>query len=353
MRVYELLVNILEVNMKKIVVVLLTVLVIWNIILSVELFNRPTGDQQINISQYNVDGFSTDLTVAAASSMSSIVSVKTENGFGSGVVVIADGQAVYIATNYHVIENASQIKVSLDNFDEFAAVVVGYDIKRDVAVLMIEPGYTVKALNYGDATLLKRGEFVLALGVQNGQELSKTVRLGLISDPKRSIEVNDNSGHYYLDMIESDADLSAGMSGGALINMSGELVGLCTMSQDNQSYALPANELKLIVNDIVISQNVSRYELGIKGYDVANMTNYQKIALGLDLQDVEGIYVSEVITGSLAESIGLKAGDCIMAINGSSITGYDRYLEAIYSFDEDLMISVLRNGVLIELKGAV
>lgn len=337
--------------MKKIVIIIFTVLIVWNIVLSVELFSRQMDNQAVSVNQYNVDGFSTDLTVAAASSMSSIVSVKTEHGFGSGVVVIADDKAVYIATNYHVIENAASIKVSLDNFDEFTASVVGKDIKRDVAVLMIEPGYTVRALNYGDASLLDKGEFVLALGVADGYDFNKTVRLGLISNQRRSVEIDDGSGHYYLDMVESDADLTEGMSGGALINMSGELVGLCTMSLDGSSFALSSNELKLIVNDIIISQNVSRCDLGIKAYLVADMTNYQKVSLGFDLQDVKGVYVAKVISGSLAETIGVKEGDCIMTIGGISITNYDRYLEAVYSSDEELTVTVMRDGSLLELKG--
>ena len=333
--------------MKKIVLLVLAVLLVWNLILTFKIAQKD-DDPSYNINETTVDGFSTDLTIAAADVQSMIVKVNTEKGFGSGVIVVTDEKNVYIATNYHVIEGASNIEVILDDFAIYKAELVGYDVKKDVAVLHFTPEYTIEAIAYGDASLLDEGEFVLAIGVSD-DEFAKTISLGIVSSNNHQVEVNDASGHYYQAMIQSDANLKEGMSGGALINMSGELVGLNTMSADGLALAISVNELRLIVNDIIISNAASYLDLGIKAYPLAEMTNYQKLALGFDLQTVSGIYVDEVLSDSIGEKIGLLKGDLITNIGGVNIIDQNRYLEALYNSTGNIVITIQRDGSALEL----
>ena len=235
---------------------------------------------------------------------------------GSGVIISTDG---YIVTNNHVVDGADELTVTLNDNREFSARIIGTDKTTDLALIKVD-AKDLPAITIGSSDKLKVGEWVLAVG--NPFNLNSTVTAGIVSAKARSLGANGVES-----FINSDAAHNQGNSGGALVNTSGELVGINAMlysqtgSYSGYGFAIPTTIMNKVVADIKQYGNVQRAFLGIQGQDVRPYLDMQKEdGKELDLGTNEGVYVAKVDDDGAGAAAGLKAGDVITAIDGKKLT---------------------------------
>jgi Do/DeqQ family serine protease len=259
-------------------------------------------------------------------------------GLGSGVIIDADKG--YVVTNNHVVDNADEITVKLTDGRELKAKKLGADEQSDIALLKIEPD-DLKAVPLANSDKLLVGDFVVAIGNPFG--LNQTVTSGIVSALGRS---GLNIGGYE-DFIQTDAAINRGNSGGALVNLKGELVGINTAifgpngGNVGIGFAIPSNMMKNLVDQIIEFGEVRRGLLGILGQDVdAGLSE----AMNLDVN--KGAFVSEVSPESAAEKGGIEAGDIITKVNGKSISSFQELRAKIGSMGAgaEVKLTILRKG---------
>ncbi|CAN5706964.1 serine protease HtrA [soil metagenome] len=236
-----------------------------------------------------------------------------ERGVGSGVIVSADGT---ILTNNHVVEDATKITVEMNNGKTYDAKVVGTDPPSDLAVLKIE-AENLPFLTLGNSDNVRVGDIVLAIG--NPLGIGQTVTAGIISAKGRRTGISDGS---FEDFLQTDAPINRGNSGGALVNLNGELIGINSQILSGGAsggnigigFSIPSNMAKSVMEQLIQNGKVRR---GMLGINIQNIN--QDLAQGLGLKDTKGVLVSNVRSGSAADKAGLKRGDVITAINGETV----------------------------------
>ncbi|NBH75030.1 DegQ family serine endoprotease [Rodentibacter pneumotropicus] len=261
-------------------------------------------------------------------------------GLGSGVVINADKG--YVLTNNHVINDADKINVALQDGREFKAKLVGKDEQSDIALIQIEKPSNLTALKFADSDKLRVGDFTVAIGNPFG--LGQTVTSGIVSALGRS--TGSDSGAYE-NYIQTDAAVNRGNSGGALVNLNGELIGINTAiispSGGNAgiAFAIPSNQAHNIVQQILEFGEVRRGLLGIKGGELN-----ADLAKAFNVNAQQGAFVSEVLPNSAAEKAGIKAGDVITAMNGQKISSFAemRAKIATSGAGKEIELTYLRDG---------
>jgi serine protease Do len=234
-------------------------------------------------------------------------------GTGSGVIISQDG---YIVTNNHVIKDASELEVTLNNNKVYKAKLIGTDSKMDIALLKIDAEGKLPYSTFADSDQVKVGEWVLAVG--NPYNLNSTVTAGIVSAKARNLDTKGIQS-----FIQTDAAVNPGNSGGALVNTRGELIGINTMissptgSYAGYSFAVPSNITRKIIEDIMEFGNVQRGILGVEGSELTG--NYSK---ELGIKDTEGFYINKVNKNSGAEKAGLKKGDIIKKLDNQKISSF-------------------------------
>jgi len=299
--------------------------------------NSILNTSGINNIQYSNNTGLPDLTFAAKKSINAVVHVKNtsiikENdswalqffygddsrkrvGTGSGVIISPDG---YIITNHHVIENSSEVIVTTNDNKEYKAEIIGSDEITDVAVLKINSNEKFEYILFGDSESSQIGQWVLAVG--NPYNLNSTVTAGIISSKSRDLNEYDQINQSF---IQTDAAVNVGNSGGALVNINGELIGINTAIQSmtggfvGYSFAIPSNIVRKIFEDILEYGDVQKGLLGVRG--VALKSAYSK---QLNLSDTEGFYIDIIEPGFGADLAGLKKGDIIKEIDGIKINKF-------------------------------
>lgn len=237
-----------------------------------------------------------------------------ERGVGSGVIVSADGT---ILTNNHVVEGATKITVEMNNGKSYEAKTLGTDPPSDLAVLKIE-GESLPFLTLGNSDTVRVGDIVLAIG--NPLGIGQTVTAGIISAKGRRTGLSD--GNSFEDFLQTDAPINRGNSGGALVNLNGELIGINSQilaggasgGNIGIGFSIPSNMAKTVMEQLVQNGKVRR---GMLGINIQNIN--EDLAKGLGLKDAKGVLVSNVRTGGAADKAGLKRGDVITAINGETV----------------------------------
>src|SRR5688572_8377844 len=244
-----------------------------------------------------------------------------QQGLGSGVIVSGEG---YILTNQHVVDGAEEINVELNDKRSYAARLIGSDPASDLAVLKVDQR-NLPVLPMGDSDRARVGDVVLAIGSPLG--LDQTVTAGIISAKGRSTGLSDGS---FEDFLQTDASINQGNSGGALINATGELIGINsqilspTGGNIGIGFAIPVNMAKNVMDQLVQNGRVRRGSLGITIRVVT-----PDIAASMGLQDVRGALVNSVGNGSPAERAGLKPGDVITEFNGAPVTDTNSLRNAV------------------------
>lgn len=306
----------------------------------------------------------TDFTIAAENTVNAVVHVKNtmfktiqdpfaeffygqgsgsrqypQIGTGSGVIIAADG---YVVTNNHVIKDATDIEVTLNDKKTYKAKLIGADPVSDIALLKID----TKGLSYitlGDSDAIKVGEWVLAVG--NPYNLTSTVTAGIISAKGRDLGGNSGIDSF----IQTDAAVNAGNSGGALVNIRGELIGMNTAISSmtgsfvGYSFAIPSNIIKKVIEDLMEFGNVQKAILGVNGVELNN-----ELADKLNIENTNGFYISNVVENSGAQKSGLKANDVIVKLDQVKIATFSDLNGYISSKRPNDVVNVtfLRNGKL-------
>jgi len=271
-------------------------------------------------------------------------SQQAQIGTGSGVIISEDG---YIVTNNHVINDASEIEITLNDKRVYKAKLVGTDSQMDIALLKIEAEQKLPYAVFGDSDNVQVGQWVLAVG--NPYNLNSTVTAGIISAKARNIgrQMQNNIQSF----IQTDAVVNPGNSGGALVNTNGELVGINTMissttgSYVGYSFAIPSNIARKIIEDIMEFGNVQRGVLGVKGGELN-----QAVAKELGIDRTQGFYVAEVTKESGAEKSGIKKGDVIIKIDNQPVNSFAELTGYISTKRPDDVVKVfaIRNKKQIE-----
>lgn len=317
-------------------------------------------------SPFPEDGF----VVAAEKSLHSVVHVKTavrtqfrqnptpfefffgvpqgrpqerlQMGTGSGVIISEDG---YIVTNNHVIESAEEIVVSLNSGEEYSATIIGTDPTTDIALLKIdEEVEDLPYLTFSNSDQIRVGEWVLAVG--NPFNLTSTVTAGIVSAKARDIGII-NERTAIEAFIQTDAAVNPGNSGGALVNLSGDLVGINsaistrTGSFEGYSFAVPSNLAKKVVDDLKEYGTVQRAFIGVSISDIT-----PRLADELDLGTLNGVYVGGLTENGAAEEAGLEAGDVILAVDNQKVSKSSELQEIIGRKrpGEQVQLKVLRDA---------
>ncbi len=291
-----------------------------------------------NLNKYEYNNSSLpDLTFAANKSIDAVVHVKNTSivkdsdswalqffygddsrkkvGTGSGVIISPDG---YIITNHHVIDNSTEVIVTTNDNKEHEAEIIGFDEVNDIAVLKIDTGSNLDYIFFGDSDSTLIGEWVLAVG--NPYNLNSTVTAGIISSKSRDLNEFDQKNQSF---IQTDAAVNFGNSGGALVNIKGELIGINTLIQSmtggyvGYSFAVPSNTVRKIFEDILEYGDVQKGLLGVRG--VALRSSYSK---QLNLEETEGFYIDVIEPGFGADNAGLQKGDIIKSIDNVQINRF-------------------------------
>ena len=303
----------------------------------------------------------TDFTIAAEKTVNAVVHVKNTSikknnvstwlknfygdaydekriGTGSGVIVSPDG---LIITNYHVIEDASEIQVTSNKNKTYIAEIIGSDPNTDLAVLKIITDESLPFITFGNSDLARIGEWVLAVG--NPFNLNSTVTAGIISAKSRDLNERDSKNQSF---IQTDAAVNMGNSGGALVNTNGEMIGINTAISSitggfvGYSFAVPSNIVKKVFEDLIEYGNVQKGLLGVSGSALN-----AELAEKFQVNETQGFLIGEVIEGMGASEAGLKSGDIIKKVDNvkinsfSDLTGYlstkrpGKKVQVIYSRD--------------------
>lgn len=261
-------------------------------------------------------------------------------GYGSGVIISSDG---YIITNNHVIEDAENVEVALNDRRVFPAEVIGRDPSTDLALLKVK-GQNFPFIKYGNSDALKVGEWVLAVG--NPFNLTSTVTAGIVSAKGRSLGLD--LGDYSIEsFIQTDAALNMGNSGGALVDTNGNLVGITSAilspsgAYAGNSFAIPVSIAKKVVNDLMEYGAVQRALIGV---NIMNVDN--EIADKNKLDAVRGILITNVVPNGAAESAGLKENDVIIAFDGQAVNTVGELQDHVgrHRPGDKVTLTYLRNG---------
>ncbi|EJL61472.1 trypsin-like peptidase domain-containing protein [Flavobacterium sp. CF136] len=234
-------------------------------------------------------------------------------GTGSGVIISEDG---YIVTNNHVIKDASEIEITLNNRKSYKAKLIGTDSKMDIALLKIDANEKLPYTAFANSDDTKIGEWVLAVG--NPYNLTSTVTAGIVSAKARNLDTNGIQS-----FIQTDAAVNPGNSGGALVNTRGELIGINTMissptgSYTGYSFAVPSNIARKIIEDIMEFGNVQRGILGVEGGELNSNASKE-----LGISETQGFYINKVSPKSGAQKSGLTKGDIIVKLDNQNIATY-------------------------------
>lgn len=258
---------------------------------------------------------------------------------GSGVII--DAAKGYIVTNNHVVDNANKINVKLSDGRSFEAKVIGKDPRTDIALLQLKEAKNLTAIKIADSDQLRVGDYTVAIG--NPYGLGETVTSGIVSALGRSGLNVEN----YENFIQTDAAINRGNSGGALINLNGELIGINTaiLAPDGGNigigFAIPSNMVKNLTSQMVEFGQVKRGELGIMGTELNS-----ELAKAMNVDAQKGAFISQVVPKSAAAKAGIKAGDVIVSMNGKAINSFAGFRAEIGTLPvgSKMTLGLLRDG---------
>lgn len=288
-------------------------------------------------------------------------SMEREAGSGSGVIYKIDGDKAYIVTNYHVVEKAKQLEVTLADGTKENAELVGSDIWTDLAVVTI-PSKNIKVVaEFGDSDVLKQGETVIAIGNPLGLDFYGSVTTGVISGKDRSVPVDLNGDGYEdweTEVLQTDAAINPGNSGGALVNIAGELIGINSMkisesTVEGLGFSIPINTVIPVIEELEKHGEVKRPTMGIGLLDLTEVPSYYQRTLKLPEEVTTGVVVTEVVQGSPADRAGVQQYDVIVEMDGEKIENSIDLRQHLYNktkIGDTLNMKVYRSGKLIELQ---
>lgn len=284
-----------------------------------------------------------------------------EAGTGSGVVYKIENGEAYIVTNNHVIEDAEKLEITLKDGSKKEATVVGSDIWTDLAVIKVKADGIETVANFGDSEVLKQGETVIAIGNPLGLDFYGSVTVGVISGTDRAVPVDlngDGTEDWQSEVLQTDAAINGGNSGGALVNLNGDLIGINSMKIASEQveglgFAIPINTVIPIIKQLEENGEVIRPAMGISLLDLTDVPAfYQAQTLQLPEGITTGVVVAEVTAGSAAAEAGMKQYDVIYEMDGEKIENAIDLRQHLYTktnVGDTLKVKVYRAGKTVEL----
>ncbi|GAB5052919.1 S1C family serine protease [Pediococcus ethanolidurans] len=280
---------------------------------------------------------------SSSSSSSNSSSSKLETyAEGSGVIYKKSGNAAYVVTNNHVISGSNAVEIIMSNGKKVSAKVVGKDSVTDLAVLKINSSVVSTVASFGDSNSIKVGETALAIGSPLGSDYATSLTQGIISAKKRTVSTTNESGQETGEatVIQTDAAINSGNSGGPLINLAGQVIGINSMklsssssgtSVEGMGFAIPSNEVVTIINQLITKGKIVRPALGASLIDLTDITaSQQKSVLKLPSSVTEGAVIYQTYVGSPARKAGLKKYDVIIKLDGTKITSVATLRDKLY-----------------------
>ncbi|NNV07294.1 S1C family serine protease [Geobacillus sp. C56-T2] len=279
-----------------------------------------------------------------------------ETGVGSGVIYKKAGGRAFIVTNHHVVENASQLEVSLKDGTRVPAKLLGSDVLMDLAVLEIEAKHVKKVAQFGDSDAVKPGEPVIAIGNPLGLQFAGSVTQGIISGTNRTVEVDldqDGNPDWNAEVLQTDAAINPGNSGGALVNIKGQVIGINSMKIAQEAvegigFAIPINAAIPIISDLERYGQVRRPYMGVELRSLSDIPSYHwQETLHLPANVTEGAAVIQVVPMSPAAQAGLQQFDVIVALDGEKIRNVldlRKYLYTKKSIGDRMDVTFYRDG---------
>lgn len=295
------------------------------------------------------DGFgsgSSDSNNSNSNSGSGSSSDLEEYSEGSGVIYQKKDGKAYIVTNNHVVEDSDALEVILSDGTKVTAKKVGTDQTTDLAVLSISADKVTSVASFGDSSALQAGQTVLAIGSPLGSQYASSVTQGIVSATSRTVDVTDEDSGQTVGqqtVIQTDAAINSGNSGGPLINLSGQVIGINSMKLSSNSgdsstatiegmgFAIPSNEVVSIINQLVENGKVVRPALGVEIRDLSSVTaSQQKSILKLPESVTGGVVIAGFTSGSIAKAAGLDQYDVIVGIGSDNVTSIADLRTALY-----------------------
>ena len=259
---------------------------------------------------------------------------------GSGVIYKKSGNSAYIVTNNHVVKGSNALQVILSNGRKVNASLVGSDSATDLAVLKINSANVKTVAEFGNSNSIAAGQDVLAIGSPMGSEYANTVTKGIISAKSRTLKSGTDGT--LTSVIQTDAAINSGNSGGPLINMAGQVIGINSMklagssdgsSVEGMGFAIPSNEVVKIINQLIKDGKISRPSLGISMIDLSRVTtDQQQSVLKLPSNITKGVVIMDVQSGSNAQTAGLEQYDVITKLGDTKITNTSSLKSALYKY---------------------
>lgn len=342
--------------MKKWILAAAAALLIWNIYLTVSIRNlsekshsaspEATSDSHGASVVYNttIEGYTTDLTETAASVQPMIVqiTVRSEDSeasdrVSSGVIYSSSDDECWILTTAENIADGNTYFITFDSGITIQADSAVSDSSADIALLLCHPSFPTTPIEIGDSSAVKEGEYVIAVGSHPIENQSGSVSFGVVSLPGQVFRAGTEERQPWItEVFTTDAEVSRTGSGGPLINLSGQLIGMVSSSMTSAnssgfSTAITSSEILSSAKELQKEGSVTRGYLGAAAADVGNLALYQKSAWNLSLDLVDGVLVTVVEPGSPAEEAGIQTGDVIMSINETAIHSADDLKEVLYN----------------------
>lgn len=273
---------------------------------------------------------------------------------GSGVIYKKSGNSAYVVTNNHVVSGSNALQIILSSGKKVNAQLVGSDAATDLAVLKINSADVKTVASFGNSNSIKAGQDVLAIGSPMGSEYANTVTRGIISATNRTLKAGTDGT--LTSVIQTDAAINSGNSGGPLINMAGQVIGINSMklssntngsSIEGMGFAIPSNEVVSIINQLIKKGSIERPALGLGMVDLSNISaDQQKMILKLPTSVSKGVVVAQVADGSAADNAGIKKYDVITKLGDTKVDDTGELRAALYKYKvgDTTKVALYRNG---------
>lgn len=356
---------------RSVVIVILVALLVWSGVLTWQVYElnnsrvQPVSgsNNEVTVNKV-VSEMDTDVTQVAEKVRDKVVSVinhrsNSSTSSGSGVVYKKKDGKILIISNHHVVDGAQSIKIRFASGEEVDGKVLGSDQFSDLALIEIDADLEVDPFDLGDSSLAKVGEFVIAVGSPMGIEFANSVTFGIVSGKDRTVPVDlDGNGTYDWDMVvlQTDAAISPGNSGGALVNMAGELIGINSMKLSNSDvegmgFAIPISEVVPIVNQLEEYGKVEYPVIGISAVALSDVNPYYLRVYNIDKEVTQGVLVSEVTAEGPASKAGIKAGDVITKFGDTELSTFRDFRRQLYSHSigDTVKLTINRSGEVLEV----
>lgn len=332
--------------MKKWIVAASAVLLVWNVVLTIRIFSLPDGkvETQTGTGEVVPVDYSSNVASVVDEVRSSIVRISGVTS-GTGVIYAEDEDTVYVVTASEIVHGAASVDVTFDSGASAEATLVGYDEETGIAVLSAVPGFSTVAITAGDSDAVNAGEYVVVTEALNADNMLRNVGLSVVSAPFFGYAGSETT--YPCSFLETSLQLSKHCAGSPMLNAGGQLIGMVINTvrdqEERHTYAVSANEVVHVADEIIAQGNVERGYLDITGTSVTSMRSYEKNERGIALDVTEGVLVNTV-SGNCRDI--LMRDDVIIRVDEQDITSLKdlRNVQYASTKEQELSIEVIRDG---------